>query len=341
MNFTFPKEKVLNLRILKNYSNISGRDNFELIDISKPLENQIQIKGIDYIFTYLSESGNNKGGHSIILKLYVAQNIDVDNPFYEEPDLILKIHKNKKKKFPDQAQNRFNNEINALQKCKEKGFQNIIKIEHFGECKIFNHRDSKYDIHQYYTMEFAPYDLKSFIEKKHADLTLEQKLNLCIDLAKGLKELNQLKLYHRDIKPDNIFMNSEGNWKIGDLGLIDDRNRNFQIDNSAELIGPRGWISPEAMNKYLTEDKGFEHSYHCGIDHVSDIFQLGKVFWYIFQYNAPIGTVKESDFKLKNGQIYSILKRMLNHSRTRRFNDIDDVINQLKMEERKLLKNRI
>lgn len=338
MNFTFPKDKVLYNGILKSFSKISGRDNFELIDISNPLANQLQIDGIDYIFTYLSESGRNKGGHSIILKLFEAQNIDADNPIYEEPDLILKIHKHKKKRFPDQAQKRFENEIDALNKCRDKSFQNIIIIEHFGECKIFNYQSGNYDTHQYYTMEFAQYDLKSFIEKNHSELTLEQKLNLCIDLAKGLKELKHLKLYHRDIKPDNIFMNSEGNWKIGDLGLVDDRNSNFQLDTNAEFIGPRGWMSPEAMNKYLTESKGFEHSYHCDIDHLSDIFQLGKVFWYIFQYNAPIGTVKESDFKIKNGQIYSILKTMLNHSRTKRYKDIDDVIKLLKQEESKLLK---
>jgi hypothetical protein len=58
-------------------------------------------------------------------------------------------------------------------------------------------------------------------------------------------------------------MNSMGVWKIGDLGLIDDRNINFSLDKIAEQIGPRGWMSPESMNKYLTEGKGFNYKYQC------------------------------------------------------------------------------
>lgn len=97
-------------------------------------------------------------------------------------------------------------------------------------------------------------------------------------------------------------------------------------------------MSPESMNKYLTEGKGFNHKYHCDIDHQSDIFQLGKVFWYIFQHNAPIGSIKETDFLMKKGQLYPIIKTMLNHSKSKRYKDIDEVIKLLKIEEHKLLK---
>lgn len=338
MNFTFPKDKVLHYGILKQYSNISNKESFDLIDIYSPKLNLIQIDSVDYYFTYLDDSGENKGGNSIILKLYEAQNINADEPVYEDPDLILKIHKNKKKKYLIKSQKRFVREIEALYKCKNKNFENVILIEQSGECNIFNNKTSEYEIYLYYTMEFAPYDLKSYIEKKHATLTLDEKINLCIELAKGLKEIRLLDLYHRDIKPDNIFMNPFGNWKIGDLGLIGDRDSNFSLDKVAEPIGPRGWMSPESMNKYLTEDKGFSFKFPCVIDHQSDIFQLGKVFWYIFQHNAPIGNIKENDFLLKKGLLYPIIKTMLNHSKIKRFKDIDEVIKLLKIEENKLLK---
>lgn len=338
MNFIFPKDKVLQFGTLRQYSNILGAESYDLIDISSPKLNLIQIDSTDYCFTYLDESGGNKGGNSIILKLYEAQKIDFSEPVYSDPDLILKIHKRMKKRFPDKSQKRFEREIQALYKCKNENFQNVILIEHSGECKIFNYKENKNDTYLYYSMEYAPFDLKNYIERFHKEITIEEKINLCIELAKGLKELRELKLYHRDIKPDNIFMNSLGNWKIGDLGLIDDRIINFSLDKVAEPIGPRGWMSPESMNKYLTEEKGFNYKFHCDIDHQSDIFQLGKVFWYIFQHNAPIGSIKEKDFLLKRGQIYPIIKTMLNHSRIKRYKDIDEVIKLLKIEEIKLLK---
>lgn len=339
MDFTFPKDKVLyNGTLRQHLVNRDGKDSFDLIDIYSPTSNLIQIDNTDYYFTYLNSRGDNKGGNSIILKLYEAQSIDIHEPIYNEPDLILKIHKSKKKSIIDRSQQRFNKEIEALYKCKEKKFENVIIIEHSGVCKIYDNWRNRFAEYFYYTMEYAQYDLKSFIELSHNMITLEEKVGLCIDLAKGLKEIIELGLYHRDIKPDNIFMNSEGSWKIGDLGLINDRNNNFQLDRIADNIGPKGWMSPESMNKYLTEGKGFKYKFHCDIDHQSDIFQLGKVFWYIFQHNAPIGSIKECDFLVKKGQLYPIIKTMLNHSNIKRYKDINEVIRLLKIEEYKLLK---
>mmetsp|Transcript_7764 Transcript_7764/g.9350 ORF Transcript_7764/g.9350 Transcript_7764/m.9350 type:complete len:87 (-) Transcript_7764:428-688(-) len=38
-------------------------------------------------------------------------------------------------------------------------------------------------------------------------------------LCTGLKALHQLNILHRDIKSDNVFINSEGSVKLADLGL--------------------------------------------------------------------------------------------------------------------------
>lgn len=64
-------------------------------------------------------------------------------------------------------------------------------------------------------------------------------------------------------------------------------------------------------------------------DHQSDVFQLGKVFWYILQGNAPIGNIRRSDFFDGHDDIYSVLKYMLNHSKKKRPISIDYVINEL------------
>ena len=152
------------------------------------------------------------------------------------------------------------------------------------------------------------------------------RVELCLQIAQGIKELNDLGYYHRDIKPDNIFM-INGTWKVGDLGLIQMRNKP-SLDKEGELLGPRGWLSPEAMNKYLSE-KVESKNFDCNIDHQSDLFQLAKVFWYILQGNAPIGCIKESDFLLRNSSLYSLIRQMLNHSKKRRPASVDFVIDDL------------
>lgn len=343
MNFTFSENKALHFDTIKNFTRDGARINYSLIDILNPLDNQIKIDNIDYFFTYLSDDGKNKGGNSIILKLFESQTIDVTNTNYGKPDLIIKILKYKKAWKPlyeKKSEKRFKMEIEGLKKCKEANFQNVVNIFHNGVCKVFNPDRNAYDEFLYYTMEYAEYDLKKFIEINHEEFSFDEKLNLSISIAEGLKELESLNYFHRDIKPDNIFM-TESIWKIGDLGLLDERNKLDLIDDEAEPIGPRGWMSPESMNKYLTEGKKFKNNFNVSIDHQSDIFQLGKVFWYIFQHNAPIGAIKERDFKINNSQIYSIIRTMLNHSKENRFKRIDEVIKLLKTVQAKTLKEGV
>lgn len=336
MNFVFPDDKFIHFGTIKDFSlNEEGKvNNIVDINVLDPSRNIISIDGIEYCFTYLNfEQSGNKGGNSIILKLYKAQELDFDSVDYGDPDLILKILKFQVKKRLSKIQKRFNREVDALFDCKEKGMQNIIEIFHSGECSIFNPYRSIFEKYLYYTMEYARFDLKTYVEQNYHNLTKENKLSLCLSLSEGLNELNTLGIYHRDLKPDNIFVTDNGVWKIGDLGLINTRIDDLDLDNPSEFIGPKGWLSPESMNKYLCEDRGFQFEHDCIIDHQSDIFQLGKVFWYIFQHNAPIGTVKEIDFYIKDSRLYSIFKTMLNFSKRKRYKKIEEVIKLLKILE--------
>jgi serine/threonine protein kinase len=40
-----------------------------------------------------------------------------------------------------------------------------------------------------------------------------------LQIAQGLKYLHEKRILHRDLKPQNIFLDSADNVKIGDLGL--------------------------------------------------------------------------------------------------------------------------
>lgn len=298
-------------------------------DIQK---NFIEINNNEYFLYHLDPTiKGNKGGNSIVFALYDAQSYDEDeenipisaikisNKEYRIRGGVIELSKKNK---------RFENEVNALYYCQSKKCRNVIDIEVAG--KILNKNTGNY--HPFYIMEYADSDLKKFIETE--ELNINEKVKLCLRISQGLKELDEMQFYHRDLKPDNIFI-INGDWKIGDLGLIESRELD-SLDDVNEFIGPRGWISPEVMNKYLTEDKGFTHKFDCKIDHQSDIFQLGKVFWYIFQGNAPIGCIDTKDFVEKDSDIYSLLRTMLNHSKKKRFKNIDEVILTLQRINKKM-----
>lgn len=209
--------------------------------------------------------------------------------------------------FHDRRLKRFEREIEALKKS--AGSTNVVKYFEEGKQEI-----SDMNFH-YYVMEKADSDLKNFIMENSLDI--QYKVQLCQKLLNGLYELHKKGIYHRDIKPDNIlFVNEE--WKIGDLGLVQFRDDDVSIDLENEFIGPRGWVSPEAMNKFLTYKKDIEFSFDCNIDDKSDIYQLGNLFWFIFQFNAPLGRIRRNDFKLRDEQLYSHLIWMTNHDKNRR-----------------------
>lgn len=56
-----------------------------------------------------------------------------------------------------------------------------------------------------------------FINK--IDLSLRKRFNLCLDLISGLRRIHSKGIVHKDLKPDNIFVDKDLNLKIGDLGL--------------------------------------------------------------------------------------------------------------------------
>lgn len=278
------------------------------IHLSKKLYlNTVRYDNVDYVLSQLSdEYDRSKGGNSNVFKITDPQSEEV---------LIIKFSKYDVKSPTVPFNNikriaRFVREIEALIIARDNEFQNVIQYFFDDYWEIGNRK------FRYYVMEKADYDLTNYLDSN--DISDQQRFLLCIQILKGIKELHSKEIYHRDIKPDNIlFVNKV--WKIGDLGLVEHRNSEFKIKEVGERIGPIGWLSPEAANKYLNEGNGKTNKFEfdCSIDAYSDIFQLGKLFWYIFQGNIPIGQIKKSDFKLKDKEIFDILHTMLHHSKTR------------------------
>ena len=208
---------------------------------------------------------------------------------------------------------RFKREIQALRDASLKEMDHIIQFVFQGSMVI----DERNYI--YYVMEKANGgDLKRFIYETELDTA--EKLRLCLEILNGIKQLHGMGIYHRDIKPKNILL-VDRIWKIADLGLIALRGEDH--DNLMELVGPVGWLSPEATNKAYTEGRAIGIPFDCVIDERSDIFQLGKLFWFIFQGNVPIGQLRGPDFRITDSEIFEILNLMLQHDKQQRISLID------------------
>jgi len=270
-------------------------------------KNILRNENVDYVLKSLNEDfSKSKGGNSSVFLLINPQ---------QETEYVVKFSKynlNDRKvveKNWDRIE-RFNREIEALTIAKGNEFQFVVEILFDGFYNIGS------QTFRYFVMEKAESDLTDYL--KTTELTIQQRFLICTEILAGIKELHTQDIYHRDIKPDNIlFVN--GTWKISDLGLIGRRDDDFRAKEIGMKIGPANWMSPEAFNKMYNEGDGCENVYKfdCILDDKSDIFQLGKLFWFIFQGNVPDGQLVRNDFKIEDDQVFKVLLNMLTHSKTR------------------------
>lgn len=245
-----------------------------------------------------------KGANSSVYK--------VVDPNEEQVDLTIKFcnfPRNENGKYNSNIQKRFLREIEALNKAKANTKPYVINILAKGEAHI----DDKYFL--YYVMEYADSDLRKYLEG--TELSAQMKIQLCNDILRAVQDLHSIDIYHRDIKPDNFLMVGQI-WKICDLGLIAHREEDQALDRFASLLGPKGFMSPEATNKYYAYGECLR-VVDCTIDNKSDIYQLGKLFWYILQGDVPTGQLAAEDFTFEDQRLYTdVITPMLQYAKRRR-----------------------
>jgi serine/threonine protein kinase len=217
---------------------------------------------------------------------------------------------------------RFYREIEAMERAVTEGKENLV-VRLLGDGFVRMRNDNR--THKCFLMESADRTLDEHLGGKEA-FTLQQRLLLCIELLRAVRALHEIGVYHRDIKPENIFLVGD-RWKIGDLGLIGFRGQD--ADLAREKIGPPTWMAPEAFNKaycLLRDDNTFIDR---NLDERSDVYQIGKLSWYILQGDIPNGCLKSRDLVHAGEQIYgSFLKPMLRYRQQER-PTLSDVENNL------------
>jgi serine/threonine protein kinase len=115
-------------------------------------------------------------------------------------------------------------------------------------------------------------DLRSLIETR-AEIPLADRVRILMQICDGLGYAHSRGVVHRDVKPANIHVSAGGKVKLLDFGLARVAARET-ITRRGVILGTPDYMAPEqATGK--------------GVDHRSDVFSAGAVFYEFLTLEKP------------------------------------------------------
>jgi formylglycine-generating enzyme required for sulfatase activity len=128
----------------------------------------------------------------------------------------------------------------------------------------------------YFAMEFVEGESVAGLLKREGKIAEAKAISITIQVARALQHAESLQLIHRDIKPDNILLTTDGVAKMADLGLArSTSNESTVMTRTGMAVGTPHYISPE-------QARGEKN-----IDIRTDIYSLGATLYHMAVGDTP------------------------------------------------------
>jgi len=151
---------------------------------------------------------------------------------------------------------------------------NLVRAEFAG-------RDGKT---HFLVVEYVPgVDLRRLVRRQGRALTQQQAASIILQAARGLDYAHKRGLVHRDIKPGNILVTSQGIAKVSDLGLAGFIYEAENDPRAGKIVGTADYLAPEQIRA------------PGEVSHLIDIYSLGCTLYYAITGKVPFpgGTAKD------------------------------------------------
>ena len=115
--------------------------------------------------------------------------------------------------------------------------------------------------------------LKQLIERRGA-APVATALELAMQIARGLSFAHQQGLIHRDVKPQNVLMNGDGQAKVTDFGIARSLDVKQGMTQTGTVLGTSDYIAPEQAQGQR-------------VDEHTDVYSLGVVLYEMLLNEVP------------------------------------------------------
>ena len=138
--------------------------------------------------------------------------------------------------------------------------QAAAKLNHPNIVAVYDIVDNPETKLHYIVMELVEgITLKNYI-KRAGRMDSQETIAIALQAAAGIELAHKMGIVHRDIKPQNIIVDSEGNVKVADFGIA--RAATQQTVN-ATVMGSVHYISPEQARSGKSDERSDIYSFGC------------------------------------------------------------------------------
>jgi eukaryotic-like serine/threonine-protein kinase len=127
---------------------------------------------------------------------------------------------------------------------------------------------------QYIVFEYVEGENLKELVLRSGRLPVRQALELALAVADGLAFAHDRGLVHRDVKPQNVLLNGEGEVKVTDFGIARSLHVEQGVTQTGTVLGTGEYLAPEQASG-------------TQVSPATDVYSLGVVLWELLAGDVP------------------------------------------------------
>lgn len=160
----------------------------------------------------------------------------------------------------DKSRQRFQREVESTIQLSHPNIVNVLDVDETDEYQLLVTE-----------MVDGP-TLKQYIDDNH-EISIDEAVELSVQILKGIEHAHERGIIHRDIKPQNILLDSEKKVRITDFGIAKALSETRMTETN-QVMGSVQYISPEQAKGQNTDER-------------TDIYSFGIVLFELLTGQVP------------------------------------------------------